>query len=61
MNKVFSYFSEVLNELKKVTWPKRNEVIQLLSLVLAISAIVAIFVGGVDFGLTKALEAVVAK
>lgn len=61
MKKIFSYFSEVLVELKKVSWPKRGEVIQLLSLVIAISAIVAIFVGGVDFGLTKILEKVVAK
>ncbi|KKP47940.1 MAG: Preprotein translocase, SecE subunit [Candidatus Woesebacteria bacterium GW2011_GWA1_33_30] len=61
MNKIFSYFSEVLIELKKVSWPKRNEVIQLLSLVLVISAIVAIFIGIVDFGLTKALENLVAR
>ena len=61
MNKIFSYFSEVLIELKKVSWPKRNEVIQLLSLVLVISAIVAIFIGIVVFGLTKALENLVAR
>ncbi|HCR35686.1 preprotein translocase subunit SecE [Candidatus Woesebacteria bacterium GWC2_33_12] len=61
MKKIFSYFSEVLVELKKVSWPKRNEVIQLLSLVVAISAIVAIFVGVVDFGLTKLLESLLAK
>ena len=61
MKKIFSYFSEVLVELKKVSWPKRNEVIQLLSLVVAISAIVAIFVGVVDFGLTQLLESLLAK
>lgn len=59
--KIFSYFSEVLVELKKVSWPKRRNVIQLLSLVIAISAIVAIFVGVVDFGLTKLLEIFVTK
>jgi preprotein translocase subunit SecE len=61
MKKISSYFSEVLAELKKVSWPKRNDVIQLLSLVIAISAIVAIFVGVVDFGLTKLLESFVTK
>lgn len=61
MKKIFSYFLEVIAELKKVSWPKRNEVIQLLSLVLVISAAVAAFVGIVDFGLTKALENLVAK
>ena len=61
MKKVISYIQEVLVELKKVSWPKRNDVIQLLSLVIAISAVVAIFVGIVDFGLTKLLENFVAK
>jgi len=61
MKKISSYFSEVLAELKKVSWPKRQDVIQLLSLVIAISAIVAIFVGVVDFGLTKLLESFVTK
>lgn len=59
--KIFSYFSEVLNELKKVSWPKRQDVIQLLGLVIAISIIVAMFVGVVDFGLTKLLENFVTK
>jgi len=61
MKKVVSYIQEVLVELKKVSWPKRNDVIQLLGLVIAISAVVAIFVGIVDFGLTKLLESLVAK
>jgi len=61
MKKVISYIQEVLVELKKVSWPKRNDVIQLLGLVIAISAVVAMFVGIVDFGLTKLLESLVAK
>lgn len=61
MKKIFSYFSEVLNELKKVSWPKRQDVIQLLLLVIAITIIVAIFIGIVDFGLTKLLESFVTK
>ncbi len=56
MSKLFSFFSEVNTELKKVTWPTRKEVVNYLSLVIAISAIVAIFVGGVDFSLTKGME-----
>jgi len=59
--KLFSFFSEVMAELKKVSWPKRSEVIQLLSLVIVITVIVASFIGVVDFALTKALESLVAK
>ena len=61
MKKILSYFSEVKLELSKVTWPKRQEVIKLLGLVLVISAVVAAFVGLVDFSLTKTLEFFLAK
>lgn len=53
---MLNFFSEVKLELEKVTWPKRNVVINYLGLVIAISAVVAVFVGAVDFGLTKGLE-----
>lgn len=56
MKSLFTFFNEVKLELEKVTWPKRNTVVNYLGLVIAISAIVSIFVGGVDFGLTKGLE-----
>ena len=56
-----SYLSEAIAELKKVTWLKRDEVIKLLSLVIAVSLVVSIFVGGIDFGLTKLLERLVSR
>ena len=56
MKKIISFLSEVRLELEKVTWPKRNTVVNYLSLVIVISAVVAAFVGGIDFGLTKLLE-----
>ncbi len=56
MKNIFNFLSEVKLELERVTWPKRNVVINYLGLVIAISAVVAVFVGAVDFGLTKGLE-----
>ncbi len=56
MRKIVNFISEVKLELEKVTWPKREVVINYLGLVITVSAVVAIFVGGVDFGLTKGLE-----
>lgn len=56
MKTILNFLSEVKLELEKVTWPKRNTVINYLGLVIAISIVVAIFVGSVDFGLTKGLE-----
>jgi preprotein translocase subunit SecE len=61
MSKLFSFFNEVKLELKKVTWPTRKDVVNYLSLVIAISAIVAIFVGSVDFSLTKGMEYLLSK
>lgn len=56
MKRIFNFFNEVKLELEKVTWPKRNTVVNYLGLVLAISIVVALFVGGADYGLTKGLE-----
>ena len=59
MKKIVTFISEVRSELVKVTWPKRDEVIRLTLVVMAISAIVAGFVGVLDFLFTKLLEVVV--
>jgi len=56
MKTIVNFLSEVKLELEKVTWPKRNTVINYLGLVIAISIVVALFVGIVDYGLTKGLE-----
>lgn len=56
-----NFLSEVKLELEKVTWPKRDVVINYLSLVIIISIIVAAFVGSVDFSLTKSLEYLLQK
>jgi len=42
------FFKEVLVELKKVTWPTRQETIKLTVVVIAISVLVGLFIGGLD-------------
>jgi len=59
VNKVINYLKEVKLELSKVTWPKKKQVIKLTLIVFVISAIVAIYVGGLDFIFTKTLEFIV--
>lgn len=61
MKSLVNFFNEVKIELTKVTWPKRDLVLNYLGLVISISAIVATFVGIIDFGLTKSLEYFLAK
>ena len=42
------FFREVISELKKVTWPSRDETMKLTAVVIALSIIVGIFIGGLD-------------
>ncbi|OGG13148.1 preprotein translocase subunit SecE [Candidatus Gottesmanbacteria bacterium RIFCSPHIGHO2_01_FULL_46_14] len=42
------FMKEVVAELKKVTWPTRAETIKLTAVVIAISVIVGLFIGGLD-------------
>ncbi len=47
------FLKEVREELKKVVWPTKDEVIRLTFVVILISLIVGLFLGGIDFILTK--------
>ena len=47
------FVKEVMQELKKVTWPTRAETIKLTGVVIIISLFVAFFIGGLDAGLLK--------
>jgi preprotein translocase subunit SecE len=42
------FIREFIAELKKVTWPTRAETIKLTVIVIAISVIVGLFIGGLD-------------
>jgi preprotein translocase subunit SecE len=48
-----SFLKEVRDELKKVVWPTRDEVIRLTGVVIIVSVGVGLFLGGTDFILTK--------
>lgn len=54
-----TFFEETRAELKKVTWPTRNEVVRLTMVVIAVSLVVGLYVGGLDFVFTKLLQMIV--
>lgn len=58
MKAIIEYFSQVKLELSQVIWPKRKEVVKLTTIVIVIVFIVGIFIGSVDYLLTKLLEIV---
>ncbi|OIO47439.1 MAG: preprotein translocase subunit SecE [Parcubacteria group bacterium CG1_02_40_82] len=47
--KLVNFLKEVRFELKKVTWPTRQETIRFTLLVIGVSAGVAAFLGGLDY------------
>lgn len=55
MKKLFKYFIESKNELLKVVWPDRKTTVNMTIAVAVVSLVVAVFLGVVDYGLTKGL------
>lgn len=53
-----NFVSGVRDELKKVTWPTRQEAIRLTIAVFVISLIVGLYVGIIDLALAKVLALV---
>lgn len=51
-----TFLKEVIEELKKVTWPTQQEVVRLTVLVVAVSLLVGAYIGGIDFALVKLTE-----
>lgn len=56
-----NFLKEVRDELKKVVWPSRAEVIRLTAVVMVVSTLVGLYLGGADFILTKIVETVILK
>ena len=53
------YLQETINELKAVSWPTRQQTIKLTIIVIAISVVVAFYVGGLDFTFTNLLKLII--
>ncbi len=51
--KPIKFLKEVRSELKRVTWPTRQEAIRLTSMVIAVSIVVGIYIGALDYLFTK--------
>jgi len=58
-NKLFNYFKNSVAELKKVNWPTKKQTINNTLLVIGVSLGMALFLGIIDFILTKILQLVI--
>ena len=58
MEKIQKFLKEVVAELRKVTWPSKDELIGSTIVTIVVSTIVAIFIGIVDRILTVAIQTI---
>ena len=53
MNRLTKFLSEVRVELAKVSWPTWHQTVNLTLVVIAVSLLVGLYVGGIDFVLAQ--------
>ena len=56
MTSPITYIQQTYDELKKVTWPTRSDVVKLTIIVLVISLIVGLYIGALDYIFVMATE-----
>jgi preprotein translocase subunit SecE len=55
-SKLTNYIKTSVEEMKKVSWPTKKETYNYTLLVIGISIALALFLGALDFGFSKAFE-----
>ncbi|MQG19457.1 MAG: preprotein translocase subunit SecE [SAR202 cluster bacterium] len=57
----FSFISDAFNELKRVTWPTKEETFRLSIMVVVVSVSVGIFLGLVDLVFTELFDIILGR
>jgi len=57
--KIKSYLQDVLIELKKVSWPRREQAIKMTAVVIGASLLVGLYIGGLDLLFTSVLGSLI--
>lgn len=55
MQKIINFFREVRAEFKHITWPSKETIIQSTIVVISISIVVSLILGGFDYLFTRAI------
>jgi preprotein translocase subunit SecE len=55
MQKIIKFLKEVEVEFKNITWPNKNTLIQLTIVVISISIIISLILGGFDYLFTESI------
>ncbi|MBT4124674.1 MAG: preprotein translocase subunit SecE [Candidatus Pacebacteria bacterium] len=59
MQGLLQYFREVAKELKKVSWPTKEQTYNLTLLVVGVTAIAALYIGGLDYVFSRLMSIVI--
>jgi len=55
MQKIIKFFNEVKEIFKSISWPKKEALIQMTIVVISISIIISLILGGFDYLFTKSI------
>ena len=56
--KIINFFTDVVKEMEKVTWPSREELTEQTKIVIIVSLVIAVFAWVVDYIVSTALQAI---
>lgn len=56
--KIINFVTDVIKEMKKVTWPKKEELRETTMVVLAVCGVIALFVYVVDTVVSQTMKAI---
>ena len=58
-NRFTKYFREVRAEVRKVTWPSREEVLRLSAIVIVVMILMSAFMAIIDFAFSRLMAAII--
>ena len=58
-NRITKYIREVRAEVRKVTWPSRQEVLRLSGIVIVVMILMSAFMAIIDFGFSRLMAAII--
>lgn len=57
----FGFFGDIIGEMRKVTWPTRQEAIRLTVMVLIVCAVIGVILALLDYGFGRLVQDVFLK
>jgi len=61
MKQLLQYFREVMQELRRVSWPSKRETVNLTIIVVSITILAALYIGGLDLLFQKTMAIILQK